>query len=475
MKKIKKYYRIEFELTSPLAVGCGEDRVSDSDIVRDGRGFPYIPGTALAGVYRRLFTPETAEKYFGPDLTEGRIRESSKKGKNMLTDSSVIVYDAHTLNSEKGVSVTRDMVALDEYKVAKPGAKFDFEVLEPGVTFVTYIEQNMEKPDQQYVADEIAFAWLSGAVKVGAKTARGYGHTKSVRIDSRLFNLSDEADRENWLEFDMYEDTDEKRTPAWESVSTPCCLSSMKKDDAEYKAIEELYEGQEIQLAKKDIRTLCLDMKLLGGISVRKYSTDVGEADYVQLTETGDAQTKGEGIPVIPGTTWAGAFRAQMGRLDSRFKERHDLAELFFGTVKGGDGRGEDKSSKSRVGFSESRLKNGHWVTYTRNAIDRFSGGTVDGALYTERTYYHGETELEITCDLTDVKVAEKERFAKALAAAIMDLHEGYMAVGGLTAVGRGLFEIRSLRSDGREIQLTDKDAEQDFKMIVDMIVGKGE
>lgn len=473
MKKVKKYYRIEFELTSPLSVGCGEDRVSDSDIVRDSRGLPYIPGTALAGVYRRLFTPETAEKYFGLDLTEERIRESSKKGRNVLTDSSVIVYDAHTLNSEKGVSVTRDMVALDEYKVAKPGAKFDFEVLEPGVTFVTYIEQNMDSADQQYVADEIALAWMKGDIRVGAKTARGYGHTKSVRMDSRLFDLSDETEREKWLDFDMYADTDEKGNPAWESVSIPRCLSSMEQDNAECEKIKKLYGEKGIRLAQKDIRTLCLDLKLRGGISVRKYSTDVGEADYVQLTETGDTQADAEGIPVIPGTSWAGAFRAQMGRLDSRFKERHDLAELFFGKVEGEDGRNEEESSKSRVGFSESRLTDGHWVTYTRNAIDRFSGGTVDRALYTERTYYHGETELHITCDLTDIKEAEKERFAAVLAAAIMDLHGGYMAVGGLTAVGRGLFEIRKISSDGQEMQFTDVD--QDFKKITDMIMGKGE
>ena len=80
MKRIKKYYRIQFQLTSPLAVGSGENHLTDRDIVRDSRGIPYIPGTALAGVYRSLFPKEIAEQYFGPELTEDRINQSSKAG-----------------------------------------------------------------------------------------------------------------------------------------------------------------------------------------------------------------------------------------------------------------------------------------------------------------------------------------------------------------------------------------------------------
>lgn len=69
IRKIKKYYRIEFELTSPLAVGSGENNITDKDIVRDGRGIPYIPGSSLAGVYRSLFSGETQDRYFGQELT----------------------------------------------------------------------------------------------------------------------------------------------------------------------------------------------------------------------------------------------------------------------------------------------------------------------------------------------------------------------------------------------------------------------
>lgn len=95
MRIVKKYYRIEFELTSPLAVGSGENKMTDKDIVRDSSGQPYIPGSTFAGIYRSLFNDDTANKYFGRELAKEEMEKASEEGRNMLTDSSIIVYDAH--------------------------------------------------------------------------------------------------------------------------------------------------------------------------------------------------------------------------------------------------------------------------------------------------------------------------------------------------------------------------------------------
>ena len=81
MKRIKKYYRIQFQLTSPLAVGSGENHLTDRDIVRDSRGIPYIPGTALAGVYRSLFPKEIAEQYFWPGAYRRKDNSVFQSGK----------------------------------------------------------------------------------------------------------------------------------------------------------------------------------------------------------------------------------------------------------------------------------------------------------------------------------------------------------------------------------------------------------
>ena len=117
-----------------------------------------------------------------------------------------------------------------------------------------------------------------------------------------------------------------------------------------------------------------------------------------------------------------------------------DILNREMGCV--GDGK-----HSSRTTFGESRIEGYTNKMITRNAIDRFSGGTVDGALYTEKSCFYGDTCLEIgyakDCG---------EEFLKGLAASIVDLHFGLLSVGGLTAVGRGLFEVTACHIGEKKI-----------------------
>ena len=469
VKRIKQYYRIKFELTSPLSIGSGENNFSDKDILVDGRGYPYIPGTALAGVYRHLFSNEVADEFFGKDLTEERKQTAMDEGRNVLTDSNIVVYDAVLCNPEQRIIKVRDMVALNEYKVAKKGAKFDFQILGPGAVFVTYIEQNIQckKIGDHYetcdracsVSNEIAYAWKKKEIQLGAKTGRGYGATKALEIHKCCFNLSDQAECKKWLDFDMYED----------KVWIPC---------------EELNSSASLRKPNDKVE-IVLKLQQQGAISVRQYSTDINEADYSQMTIKEDT-------PVIPGTTWAGAFRAQMEKLAPEFGRDKELTKKFFGDAKekkNANIKSENQtqvkqkkkiSQKTRISFSESTIEGERWETYTRNAIDRFSGGTVDCALYTEHTCFDGKTELSITCDFSDwTKNDEKNKgkrhlitdedrgyFAAVLSAAILDLNEGIMSVGGLTAVGHGLFTVEEIIINGQAVHT-------DYQSLRKAIVGK--
>ena len=448
---IKKYYRITFEIISPLSIGNGVNEITDNDIILDSRGLPYIPGSALAGVYRSLFEKETSDRYFGKDMTEEMIWEMAKQGKNLLTESKVIVYDAEILNPEKRNVAVYDMVALDEYKVAIPGAKFDFQVLEPGIQFVTYIEQNMDNMEEEYLTKEIVYAWKMGKIRLGAKTGRGYGQTKIVKVEDIVFAFSEDCRKQSrcdrdcgdWIEFDMYEDS------WWKESKENKCLSRVSIEDVQYQELQSLYKEFEIALCRKEAMEITLSLKQCGGISVRQYSSNINDADYRQMSRKDKEKDKREVF--IPGTTWAGAFRAQMEKLDPAFAKKELMTELFFGKVKE---KGEDSalSHKTRVTFSESRVDGGEWRIYTRNSIDRFSGGTIDGALYTEETYFNGKTKLDISCDMTGIDKKNIGHFCSVLAAAILDLNYGYMAVGGLTAVGHGLFEVTGIMVNGNEV-----------------------
>jgi len=395
----KNYYKITFELASPLAVGSGTNQYTDSDIIKDSNGRPYIPASAIAGVQRTLYDGADADVYFG------KIQKETEEGvitSEEALDSRILFYDAKIREAdvESFIVSKRDSVALDSYKAAKEGAKFDIEILEPGVTLITYMEENIFE-DKDSVADKIAQQWLGGKIYFGAKTMRGYGAIKNVMVWKKKFDLTSMEDTKAWLAFDMYRD---------EPWQTEC---------------------ENVEAQKTDEYMISIGLKQAGGISIRRYTTQVAPKDeaapdYEQLMVHTSTDVE---LPVIPGTTWAGAFRHRMMELLPSIEE-----DTYFGIVQKG------KKQRSQIRFSESALVGAKPKILSRNSIDRFSAGTSNGALFTEKTYLGGTTVLKIS-----FTKCPDEKVKKALAATIADLHNGFLAIGGLTAVGRGLFTVEQV------------------------------
>lgn len=404
MNKIKGkiYCRITFCLASALSVGSGENRHSDSDVVRDSAGDPFIPGSSLAGIYRSLLEPADAGRYLG-----------TGKHEDTGAGSKVVVYDAR-LRGEKGRSLyrssIRDCVGLDQWKTGKEGCKFDFEVVEPGAEFVTYLEQNLEEGDRD-ILEDLAGAWQRHEIALGRKTMRGLGAADHVTVRRRAFDFTEdrEGELDAWLDFDIYREED------WEGAET------VRLEDK----------------GGRRERGIRLEFKLRqrGGISIRRYTTAVSasedkpQPDAEQLTwVTGE---DGAETPYIPGTSWAGAFLHHMGGLAL------GCTKKYFGSCE----------RRSQIRFHESFIQGASPKVLTRNAVDRFTGGVVDNALFTEKMWYGGRTLLCI-----DLPAGTDPEFCRALAAALTDLHMGILPVGGLTAVGRGIFEGEELLIDGASV-----------------------
>ena len=365
--RYKAYFKLKLTLLSPLSIGSSDSKNTDRDVILNSKNEPVIPATALAGVFRSL--SGNNKKLFGG--LDGNKTE-------------LLFYDAQ-INEEKPVSV-RDSVALNQYKSAKPGAKFDFEIVETGAVFIGYVEART-----QDAADAFENL-LENKLYLGAKNTRGYG---SVNIDyqKKIFNA---GDTDKWLYFDMFGDS------SWESEDwkTPVKIVN-------YTAIK-------------------LSLKQNGGLLIRQYSTEPDKADNVPLALR-------DKTPVIPGTSWAGMFRSHITNLLNY--DENGLNEIFgFVTPD------SKMSAKSKIRFSESKINGTVPKMLTRNAIDRFTSGTKDGALFTEITVYNGTTELQV-----ELRGEIPDDIQSALAAAILDLHNGYAAVGGLTSVGRGMFEIEKI------------------------------
>jgi len=384
--KYRAYFKLKLTLASPLSIGSSNSENTDRDVVLDSRGKPVIPATATAGVFRERANKDTV-KYFG-EIDKFKYDEKAKKTVKIadFQKTDLFFYDAQFL-AEKAVSV-RDSVALNEYKSAKSGAKFDFEIVETGAVFIGYVEAVTE------AAADAFENLLTNVLHLGAKNTRGYGSV-SVEYQKKDFN-SEKTDE--WLSFDMFLDS------SWENEN----WKTPDKSEA--------------------LTTIKLSLKQNGGLSIRQYSTNPGKADSVPLALRDET-------PVIPGTSWAGMFRSHITKLLDCGKNGLDD---IFGFVD----EGSKQSAKSKIRFSESQITNALQKQLTRNAIDRFTNGTKDGALFTEVTVYNGTTELQI-----DLRGKIPGEVQSALAAAILDLHNGYAAVGGLTSIGRGMFKIEKINT----------------------------
>lgn len=409
----KAYAYIKFQMTSPLAIGSGAAEETDKDIIRNSKGEPYIPATALAGVYGTLFSQEERDQYFG-FVEINNISGNQEPSKS--AESMVITYDARLCDPEKVKIGIRNGVGLDQYRTAIKGAKYDFEVLEPEAVFWTCLEYTSQSNDFSCLY-RILSGWYDGKIVLGGKSMRGMGQTKVLEMKFASFDLAIPERLDKWLAFDVYS----AENPMWEKWDKDKCYVSSRENRI----------------------TVNLVLKQEGPISVRVYTTECSEdgkamPDYGQLTYC-VSDDKGKRIVVIPGTSWAGTFRhAMIALLGGEWDKTGDELEELFGNT----------SKCSGISFSETYFHNGKSKVVSRNAIDRFSGGASDKALFTEEIFYGGTNgSLSITFP-RDIK----QKYYNALMATIADLHEGFLTVGGESSIGHGLFSVQSVRINDEKL-----------------------
>ena len=132
LKRKLLYVKVRF--ISPLNVSSGENEWTDSDVLRDYEGNPFVAGSSLAGAMRA---------YIEKKKTESCLMGFSKPaGRQNISDSgkmsSLFISD---LNFDGGlVYGVRDNVALSDAKTALSQSKFDMEILEAGAKGHFYLE-----------------------------------------------------------------------------------------------------------------------------------------------------------------------------------------------------------------------------------------------------------------------------------------------------------------------------------------------
>ena len=421
------YYQCKFRQAAPLHIGAGESEDSDSDVMTDIRGVPFIPGSGIAGVLRTYLSDKEADWLFGPVW--------GGTGENAIRESRVLVSDAvlpHGVTSDAYRVSTRDGVGMNDRGTVEQGAKYDFEVVECPEPYVAVIELS-DRPEKERpsgiensdsnILERALRAIVRHGVSFGARTTRGYGRM-TAEIRRRKFDFPQDLDA--WLKFDPM--------------------------DADNFGGSPLPEG-----ADADILRVEAQLQMEGSFSVRRYLSRLPEPDDGKTASSVPVygpMTNQRNRPVIPGASWAGAFRHHMRTLIQEAGREELLPELdkLFGVVEQKPNGKETVKLKSRIRFGETEMretdarKRGEYVV-TRVAVERFTGAPRNQGLFSSLVAWGGEGEL-----LIELPADTSPDLRRLLAAALNDLHMGLLTAGGESSVGRGVCRIARLTVNDRDV-----------------------
>lgn len=386
---IKRIVRkVDVKFISPVCVSSGDNGFVDTELMRDFNGDVFIPGSSIAGAMRDYL-----------DLEYGIGSINGDMSSFYITD---LVF------SNKPKTIVRDGICLDKEKQTVPGAKYDMECIDTGAEGSFFIELVIrEYDDEQELLDELnkVLAGIqSKEIRFGTKKTRGYGEVEIEEVTQLVYDSS------NYLEYKK----------AYDEKS----YLNAKKVDISTSNLDSKYT------------TIRVPLVLTGGISIRKYSAIKNEPDFMQITN-------GNQKPVIPGTSFSGAIRSRCREIltdDLKCTHANELLTELFGL----EGNRFSEGHKSYVCFNEGEIENSHSITMTRTAVSRFESNVNDGSLYKEKTYVEGNVELLIKIEKA------KDWMIGLLLLVVHDLQNGYLALGGQVAIGRGIFA-------GKEVYLDDE------------------
>ncbi len=434
--------RVTIEFTTPFLVGAGEgDFHSDAAFAADANGLPALPGTSLAGVLRHSLQTEdaaAARDLFGfqdgsggqgsrLSVSWGCLHDSNDRPvEGLLTEERrrdpVLTQARH--------AVIRDHVRIDHRGVAAEQGKFDERAVAAGhrFTFELMLEgREEEAPQWERLLDLLA----SGTLRLGGKTRRGFGAFRVVSLREGRFDLSRSEQFEAFLKHPV-------------SLSTP---DSLQDRLAFYQRSRALPGVQ----ATLDLYPE--DFWMIGG-----GAGDV--ADMVPVLERRILWEQGRGRSgpeevLLPGTAVKGALAHRVAHyanaLENRFADQgadpdqctgaaNPAIRALFGFCKDNS----DEGRRGRVSIDDQYLplSTHQQKIFNHVAIDRFTGGSLDGALFNDAPLYGGPgVTLKIVVEEPAAIARECPVAVKALRLALADLVEGRLALGAGGNRGHGYFQ----------------------------------
>ncbi len=397
---------------------------------------PLLTGASIAGALRGYLH----EREHGFRAKVDMRAESASvllfggnKGYDYGEQSPLIVEDAR--GKEAAIEL-RDGVRLAG--TSRTGAHdklFNIEMWEAGTTFPLRFELIVRQRDDASALKKALATALAGfndgSITIGARKRRGYGQVSVTGWRSKEYNLANATELLDWIAHGADE------------------LSGAANPDI----MQAIGAGETIADQRQAFR-LKAEFFLDGSLLIRSGSgpgieqaaadgADVPRPDIMHLHSarpTSSSDSTRMHSPILSGTSLAGALRARAFKIarliapptETGKEAARNLIDGMFGADM--DTGAEPEASRMIV---YERVVSGVENTSVQNrvSIDRFTGGTRDGALFNEQPLFGGRQSL-VTVDL---QLANPQEYEIGLLLLLLkDLWTGDLLLGGEISVGRG-------------------------------------
>ncbi|PID56984.1 hypothetical protein CSB45_08655 [candidate division KSB3 bacterium] len=394
---------------SPLHIGNGNSERSELDILLDSKQQVFIPATSLIGALQHAAThalPLTFQEDHQDELKRfWGYTEKQPDGQSKGHQSLLRCSDLHLSEGETATVVIRDGIKIDNTTgVVEKTGKYDYELVEPGACFSLNLEMRYRQSERAFVKQMAAtlYAMLAnGEVRLGAKTNNGLGEVVLLEERSSLyhFDFSDQGAILHWLSKQHWD--------------------------------EHIVEAKDLaEACERHEDRLCMDvtLRLKHSLIIRSYAADPKMPDAVHISS--------KAKPILTGSSLKGAIRVRAERiLNTIGTSAEPVLKSLFGDVN----KEEKTARKGRLHVQEVPLPGYQAELQTRIKIDRFTGGTIESALFDSMPLFN-DREQEIHHLRVYIERC-KTHECGLLLLILKDLWMGDLAIGGEKNVGRGVFE----------------------------------
>ncbi len=438
MKHTHRYIaRFMVVADTPLFVGSGiASLMKDALVQKDVTGLPMIAGTSLTGVLRHALATNSKYEWindiFGSSNGKGSGSRLKVSNANMLltenkVSEGIIEQLDETVLSRYSNLPSRQHVRITEKGVAVNHGLFDNEVVYKGTRFVFELELRGTDADKVHwiaIMEQVQ----NPTFRIGSGTRNGYGSLKVMAVYNQIFDLQIASDFKEYVNYNPSFNSGLKliqATPT-EGLSIDNYIHyrlNLKPDlffvfsegfgdaDADNKPLEEevaIYRNNTIEFDKQ---TVIPASSIKGAISHRV------AFHYNKLT-------KQYADKIVNKSTIVGS-------------NNFAVAELF-GFEAGSNFKA--KAGKVFINdwyYSEKEVNNKKIFNHV--AIDRFTGGAIDGALFSEKVSKLLSGEFAFDIFVKDSALSD-ENIKLSLENSLTDICKGLLPLGGMTTKGHGMF-----------------------------------